>query len=598
MSLPLTPSFTGFIGSTKDAVLVIQAVLAGDFPSVDHRPLDKERADLIKSGNVFVFIEETSGIKRWTDGISWSASRILGRFLVYRELDPASVNEKDDRRKRRKHLELLPSLRHNSAHEVYSAPQDPPLMVSDYHRPAQIDVYRSPHDALGGKTRFGAQQDMSSYGQARQMFGNSPQYGGIVSRGQPPQQVSEDRSLIKKTLSVTTGPKDNQTPSKNAKQTIHLISYYSAHDVLSGKLTRPSHGSLKNMTVPSLLWEAVKRSTLGGKIPIEDEAYYYLDSNYQLQNMSVLLTTGGEHVKRSPMRSTLAIHGQALSKSLTSPVSNKLPYVLPVPFSGPAPPVTFHSDYVPQLLQQHSSKHIGLLTSDSKKDDELSEYGSNSFLNNSLSGYNVPSKYGYGHHFQPDQRMAEYLLQQPYGPTSQVSHSGQHQLYDQQQYHQPQHHPSQSFGGPPPNSQDHQYVGGQEGIYVSSYAGQYPIMPYQMYNNGTYYNSGGGQPVISTSSGLTGTSLGPGHLQHLQQHQHPQQNQPGHLMSADQQAQNLHQHLQLQVDYSAQRGGNFVGAGGIQQTSASGHGHVPTSSKGSTVYPDYYAPVEEPYNYN
>jgi len=36
---------------------------------------------------VFVFDEKESGIKRWTDGLVWSPSRILGNFLVYRELD-------------------------------------------------------------------------------------------------------------------------------------------------------------------------------------------------------------------------------------------------------------------------------------------------------------------------------------------------------------------------------------------------------------------------------------------------------------------------------------------------------------------------------
>ncbi|CAO3597762.1 unnamed protein product [Absidia cylindrospora] len=29
----------------------------------------------------------TIGIKRWTDGLVWSPSRIFGNFLIYRELD-------------------------------------------------------------------------------------------------------------------------------------------------------------------------------------------------------------------------------------------------------------------------------------------------------------------------------------------------------------------------------------------------------------------------------------------------------------------------------------------------------------------------------
>lgn len=42
---------------------------------------------MITSGSVFVFDEDESGIKRWTDGYFWSPSRILGNFLLYRETD-------------------------------------------------------------------------------------------------------------------------------------------------------------------------------------------------------------------------------------------------------------------------------------------------------------------------------------------------------------------------------------------------------------------------------------------------------------------------------------------------------------------------------
>jgi hypothetical protein len=43
--------------------------------------LSSERR-MITSGSVFVFDEDESGIKRWTDGFFWSPSRILGNFLV------------------------------------------------------------------------------------------------------------------------------------------------------------------------------------------------------------------------------------------------------------------------------------------------------------------------------------------------------------------------------------------------------------------------------------------------------------------------------------------------------------------------------------
>ncbi|PVH70542.1 hypothetical protein DL98DRAFT_380014, partial [Cadophora sp. DSE1049] len=47
------------------------------------------------SGNVFIYEEHSSGIKRWTDGVPWSPSRILGNFLVYCELERSEVNKQD-----------------------------------------------------------------------------------------------------------------------------------------------------------------------------------------------------------------------------------------------------------------------------------------------------------------------------------------------------------------------------------------------------------------------------------------------------------------------------------------------------------------------
>jgi hypothetical protein len=55
-------------------------------PKVKRRLREEERK-LIRSGQVFVFDEKESGIKRWTDGLVWSPSRILWNFLVYRQVD-------------------------------------------------------------------------------------------------------------------------------------------------------------------------------------------------------------------------------------------------------------------------------------------------------------------------------------------------------------------------------------------------------------------------------------------------------------------------------------------------------------------------------
>ncbi|KAK0518107.1 Global transcription regulator sge1, partial [Tilletia horrida] len=67
--------------STKDALLLFEAVRQNRLPKITRRLREEERAELIRSGAVFVFDEAESGVKRWTDGLYWSPSRILNNFL-------------------------------------------------------------------------------------------------------------------------------------------------------------------------------------------------------------------------------------------------------------------------------------------------------------------------------------------------------------------------------------------------------------------------------------------------------------------------------------------------------------------------------------
>lgn len=80
----LDPPFRGYIETTYDALLVFEAARRGMIPRVTRRLIERERG-MVQSGAVFVFDEHESGIKRWTDGLVWSPSRILGNFLVSNE---------------------------------------------------------------------------------------------------------------------------------------------------------------------------------------------------------------------------------------------------------------------------------------------------------------------------------------------------------------------------------------------------------------------------------------------------------------------------------------------------------------------------------
>ncbi|CEG63694.1 Putative cAMP-independent regulatory protein [Rhizopus microsporus] len=89
----VTETFHGYIETTQDVLLIFEGCRRGLLPRICRRLQEKER-NMIRSGSIFVFDERESGIKRWTDGRVWSPSRILGNFLIYRELDKKIPGDK------------------------------------------------------------------------------------------------------------------------------------------------------------------------------------------------------------------------------------------------------------------------------------------------------------------------------------------------------------------------------------------------------------------------------------------------------------------------------------------------------------------------
>ncbi|KAK9721563.1 Gluconate transport-inducing protein [Basidiobolus ranarum] len=79
-------TYYGYVESVHDALLIFEACRLGLLHRVQRRLSEKER-QRIRSGSVFVWEEEESGMRRWTDGRTWSPSRVHGSFLTYRELD-------------------------------------------------------------------------------------------------------------------------------------------------------------------------------------------------------------------------------------------------------------------------------------------------------------------------------------------------------------------------------------------------------------------------------------------------------------------------------------------------------------------------------
>ena len=197
---PLAPTFVGHIASTQDALILFELCLSGGLNHVARRPHDRERANLIKSGNVFIYEEHSSGIKRWTDGVPWSPSRILGNFLVYRELErPFPPGEKKRAMKRSRRSPGIGKPDHYGSSNS---------SVSNGYNASSVAA--SSFDGPGG-TSMSKETERSLIGSLVDSYG------------------FKDEGLVKKTVSVTVGAVSH-----------HLVSYYSVADVTSNRLSPPS----------------------------------------------------------------------------------------------------------------------------------------------------------------------------------------------------------------------------------------------------------------------------------------------------------------------------------------------------------------------
>ncbi|GAA6042111.1 hypothetical protein JCM8097_003113 [Rhodosporidiobolus ruineniae] len=79
-------SYFGIVGSAQEAHAILEASKLGLLPRVTRRLTDEERLRFVRAGAVFVWEEEEAGIRRWTDHIKWSPSRVSGAFLTYSEV--------------------------------------------------------------------------------------------------------------------------------------------------------------------------------------------------------------------------------------------------------------------------------------------------------------------------------------------------------------------------------------------------------------------------------------------------------------------------------------------------------------------------------
>lgn len=207
----VTETFHGYIETTQDVLLIFEGCRRGLLPRICRRLQEKERR-MIQSGSVFVFDERESGmcggdgviqgnsvkgvlnvsiiigIKRWTDGLVWSPSRILGNFLIYRELDKRTTGKRGS-------------------------------LSSDASRQRSFSVDHS-------NTTSSAAAIAAATGGATSVDRNRERQ--LVGSLSDSYKFRKD-GLIKKTMSIVVNGVSQ-----------HLVSYYNPQDVLENKLRTPS----------------------------------------------------------------------------------------------------------------------------------------------------------------------------------------------------------------------------------------------------------------------------------------------------------------------------------------------------------------------
>ncbi|SPO32085.1 uncharacterized protein UTRI_02642 [Ustilago trichophora] len=266
-------TFQGYVHSTRDALLIFEAVRRGVLPKITRRLRDDERK-LIKSGTIFVFDEVESSIKRWTDGMIWSPSRILNNFLVYREVekkDPKPAPDQPAFATTHSNYAMqggaLNGSGGNSSHSAqHSSVRSVPLTLMPNAMDAEGQMMHYKQEPTGYHSLEGvASSSNAVYSDQDGFFGNHPhqthsthapthaQAAGLVglmdegaaSTLAVKREAAElDRTIVGSLTSSYPFVRDGLCKKTISIQvegsTQHLISYYKIDDVHNGRLAIPS----------------------------------------------------------------------------------------------------------------------------------------------------------------------------------------------------------------------------------------------------------------------------------------------------------------------------------------------------------------------
>lgn len=230
-------TFYGLVENTLDALRIFQMCRDGRLNRVRRRLHERERR-LIRSGSVFVFDEEESTIRRWTDGRLWSPSRILGNFLIYRELEKKGAGPGGSKRGSsqaqphpdpgNKVPKILPKGATESLDLLWGIPkrdenQGSATWMNEPLEPPANSI--NPQELLVGRKR--TQSEISPAENSDPTSGESLRVlkSKKLSNNHKGRYIFKADGLIKKTISI-----------QLEGHTHHLVAYYSLEDFCRGHL--------------------------------------------------------------------------------------------------------------------------------------------------------------------------------------------------------------------------------------------------------------------------------------------------------------------------------------------------------------------------
>lgn len=169
---------------------------------------------MLTSGTVLVYEENASGIKRWTDAVHWSPSRVMNNCLIYRQLVRALKPEE-------KKTALNPSCGTKRKRKESAGPT---ITKTGENLNTSDDEFDHPSfDAVPVGETESMNKVYANFAQSLTPDQQRRFCGSLIDSYE-----FKEGGLMKKTISV-----------KYQGTHHHVISYYSLEDVVSGKLKRP-----------------------------------------------------------------------------------------------------------------------------------------------------------------------------------------------------------------------------------------------------------------------------------------------------------------------------------------------------------------------